>query len=569
MKKRVYFGIMLIFMLVPQFLTAQVKAYVGVVRQQYYPEYVEMFKTMSKELKDEGYNTYSKAIDNYLEGGFGSGFVWVAPDGTNYVITNRHVVSQAASASIEFEDEATGNMTKYEGLKVVVTDDDIDIAILAFKDGEKPFTKGLVLSDATLSDGQEVWSAGFPGLGNDPVWQFGKGTITNAHARIKELLDPEVSTIIQHSAQIDSGNSGGPLLIATGKKNEYQVIGINAWKAVYRDSTNFSIPTAVIKTMISRIDSKDETVSAETRAEKLAGLLNDKEKGFADIVNYISYHRASVDGQKELESVLRFAPTSIRSQISDAFGSSPAEGLRYACAYQIAKKYGSTENKQHAYKVEVVSKDEEKVKTRFIEGEGEEETSFEIEWIKEHGLWRIDAEEKIKEAKKEEEDKKKDKDSSKSSKIDIMSISDLRFKFGVEIFPMTERTEIGFTGELQYFGSDIFGITMGFGKLSLNQESISGGQIGVILRVPVNLGKVVIEPFGEAGIQALGFMTKDAYIVPFFEGGLVAELDTSFSVYPSVGVSYKIRKFKPLGLDKDEMFSGKKASIVVFVSLGF
>ena len=159
MKKRLAIGLILFAGLIPSFLFAQVKSYIGVVRQQYYSEYVDMFKKMSKELKDEGYNTYSKSIDGYLEGGFGSGFVWVAKDGTNYVITNRHVVAQAETASVEFEDDATGEITKYEGLKVIATDDDIDIAILAFKDGEKPFKKGLELSQKALTDGQEVWSA--------------------------------------------------------------------------------------------------------------------------------------------------------------------------------------------------------------------------------------------------------------------------------------------------------------------------------------------------------------------------------------------------------------------------
>lgn len=83
------------------------------------------------------------------------------------VVTNRHVVQNALTANVSFENE----------------------------------------------DGTEVWSAGFPGLGGKPMWQLGKGTITNASAKIKELIAPNISTIIQHSAEVDAGNSGGPLLL--------------------------------------------------------------------------------------------------------------------------------------------------------------------------------------------------------------------------------------------------------------------------------------------------------------------------------------------------------------------
>ncbi|MBP5358560.1 MAG: trypsin-like peptidase domain-containing protein, partial [Treponema sp.] len=340
--KKLFLSILLTFMLIPSFVYAQVKQYVGIVRQQYYSEYVDIFKNMSKELKSEGYNTYSKAIDSYLEGGFGSGFVWVAKDGTNYIVTNRHVVANAETVSVEFEDDETGEITKYEGLRIVATDDDIDIAILAFKNGERPFAKGLEFSEAALRDGQEVWSAGFPALGDEPVWQFGKGTVTNSRARIKELLNPEISTIIQHSAQVDYGNSGGPLLISSGGK--YLVVGINTWKAAYRDSANFAIPAAQIKKMINSISSGSSS-SAKDRAFKLAQALGDSSQKYTSIINFISFHKASVDGQKDFESVLRFAPTSVRSTVSEVFNSNPAEGLRYACAYQLFKKYGSTEDK--------------------------------------------------------------------------------------------------------------------------------------------------------------------------------------------------------------------------------
>ena len=571
--KKLFLGIVLVSMLIPSLVFAQVKSYVGVVRQQYYQEYIDLFKSMSKQLKDEGYNTYSKAIDGYLEGGFGSGFIWIAPDGTNYIITNRHVVSQAESASVEFEDENSGEITKYEGLKVVATDDDIDIAILAFKDGEKPFKKGLKLSEAALKDGQEVWSAGYPGLGSEPVWQFGKGTVTNARARIKDLLDPEISSIIQHSAQVDSGNSGGPLLVMN--KNEYQVVGINTWKAVYRDSTNFAIPAAIIKKMIDGISSP-EAVTADERAQKLAKVLSDKTQSYTALVNFISYHKAAVDGQKDFESVLRFAPTSIRSQISDAFGYDPAEGLRYACAYQLFKKYGATDDKPRAYKTEIVESTDEKVTIRFKSGEepkeGEEAddknlVEFSISWIKEHGLWRVDA--GVQEPEKEEakDGKKKNKKEKKSGEISFAGISSLDnvwVKVAVE-FPTNGAVDKAFGGEMVVFIEDIIGMSVGGYKVPVQGKSKFSMQMGAVARLPLYFGSFTVAPFVQGGVSMSMFSGFEPALCVTYEGGIHFCFDTSFSFYPGVGVSYKFRQYRPF---MESTYSGKDSFVSVFITFG-
>lgn len=559
--KKFLLGSLAALLLLPGLAFAQVKSYIGVVRQQYYSEYVDMFKKMSKELKDEGYNTYSKSIDGYLEGGFGSGFVWVAKDGTNYVITNRHVVAQAETASVEFEDDATGEITKYEGLKVIATDDDIDIAILAFKDGEKPFKKGLELSQKALTDGQEVWSAGFPGLGNDPVWQFGKGTVTNARARIKELLDPEVSTIIQHSAQVDSGNSGGPLLIASGK--DYLVVGINTWKASYRDSTNFAIPASVIQKMLDGL-SATKTNSAEDRAFKLAKALGDSSQSFTSIVNFISYHKASVEGQKELESILRFAPTSVRSTISEMFSYNPAEGLRYACAYQLFKKYGSTEDKTYSYKTEVTDSSDEKMTITFTSGEGEDAKTFETAWIKEHGLWRLDSTEK---AEEESDDKKKEKKSGSGIGISFEGLTTpetmvVRINFEL---PMSGQKN-AFGGELQYFTSEVFGLGLGVTQISNPVETKFGFGLLAIGKLPLSFNKFIISPYVEGGYDMAGLGTFDMQISIFYEAGLDLTFDFGSTVYPGLGVAYRGRKFLEF---MDKKYTGTTSAVLIYASIGF
>ena len=121
---------------------AQIKNYVGIVRQNLSAETTAYFTEMKDTFTKEGFTQYAESIDYFLEGGFGSGFVYVDKNGNNYVITNLHVVPLVENASIEFED-TQGNVKKYENLKVIYADEKVDLAILAFANNEKPFKEGL------------------------------------------------------------------------------------------------------------------------------------------------------------------------------------------------------------------------------------------------------------------------------------------------------------------------------------------------------------------------------------------------------------------------------------------
>lgn len=562
--KKTCLGVALLFSVTSAF--SQIRSYVGIVRQQYFPEHIKYFEKYRDELAEQGYSTYSKYVDSYLKGGFGSGFVYVTSEGTNYIITNRHVVSQAATASIEFEDSDTGELKKYENLTVVLTDDEIDIAILGFKNGEKPFKKGLSISSSNISDGQEVWSAGFPGLGAEPVWQLGKGTVTNSKARIKDLLDPAVSTIIQHSAQIDGGNSGGPLMVASSKGTAgYEVVGINTWKASRRDSTNFAIPAAQITKMLSNIQKKssnaeDEKILAE-RSNKFAASLKDLGNDFTAIAKYISYERASTYGQKDFEKVLHFAPSKVRSTVLEAFSFDPAEGLRYASAYQIWKKYAAESNDGVNYTSSNPKTSEGKT-TVALTSDGEKSETITTTWIKEHGLWRLaelssdepideDSKNSSKKSKKAKKDKKSSSSQSKNSETssessyfdspEIDTYYSVAFTAGLDVSSNDQANAFHIGAD--FFGSDGF---LGF-SLMYNHETIScitediGFHVfgfGATLRIPVKMGEFGLTPYG----KILGdFGLGDERILTGYtaEAGIQAIFNTDSSMHFGVGAGYK------------------------------
>ena len=391
-------------------LNAQIKNYVGIVRQQYHSDTVSLLEDYKSELKEQGYSTYSKAIDGFLEGGFGSGFVYVDANGNNYVVTNLHVVSQADTCSIEFENE-DGSYTKYDNLKVLSSSSELDLALLTF-DNERPFTKGLKLSSDKIYDGDTVWSAGFPGLGNDPVWQLGKGTITNAHARIKDLIDPSITTIIQHSAQVDSGNSGGPLMIKDSSSVAgYRVVGINTWKASFRQETNFAIPSqTILKFIDDAINNKTENNKAlvEKDINSFIKDITNSEKDFIDINKYISYGTV---GKKAIDTLLEIdskAPTSVRSVVLDTFSYNPIEGIKLAVAWETWKLYRSGSEELPIVTIKEITESEDGVFNVVLNNSilGSDIKSI---WIKEHGSYRMSNPNTSKKvAKKEKSNKVKD-----------------------------------------------------------------------------------------------------------------------------------------------------------------
>lgn len=508
-------------------LSAQMKQYVGIVREKHYPSVDEFLDELASSLKSRGYSSYAGYVGAYREGGFGSGFVFVDKDGTNYVVTNRHVVSQAESASIEFENE-DGSTRKYDGLSVLITDDDIDLAVLKFEGNAKPFKSGLTFSSARLSDGQNVVSAGFPGLGNEPVWQFGKGSVTNASARIKDLIDPAISTVIQHSAQIDAGNSGGPLLIESkAAESGYEVVGINTWKAVGRDSTNFSIPARLALDLIEK--SKKAANDGEekaARSKKFKAAITEEGNDYTSIVKFISYDYASKNGEAEFEDILRHGSTKLRNRVIAEFSFNPIEGLRYALACRLYNDF-SGEN-------------------------ATEENLSKIEWAKEHGLFRIASAGEDKNAKKSSKKAADSKSKKSSSKKELSSVSfeGLEKPYSLALYaggilPLEndgENTKMkgGFDFSADFFPGDngIFGLFFEYSGTSLEGEKFNAVGTGAEIRLPFNFGLFAFCPKAAAGIQLSSGETKVSRF--FWEAGAEVVFDLGIeSIRPCISAAYR------------------------------
>jgi S1-C subfamily serine protease len=151
----------------------------------------------------------------------GTGFV-VSQDG--YILTNAHVVNEsgqaAESVTVGFKGTSDGSAVTKVDAEIVGVDNSSDVALLKVDTDKTGDLTVLPLGDSDkLQVGEQVVAIGNP-LGYD--FTLTTGVIS---ALDRELQSPNGSVIgngIQTDAAINSGNSGGPLIDATG-----HVIGIN------------------------------------------------------------------------------------------------------------------------------------------------------------------------------------------------------------------------------------------------------------------------------------------------------------------------------------------------------
>jgi serine protease Do len=378
--------------------SAQIRDYIFVVRPVYDPSVEAFLEDVSGNLKETGYSDLADYLSGSSGKRFGSGYLHVAEDGNEYLLTNRHVLSGAASALVE-QEQTDGSLTELKYNSITAVDDALDLAIIRLSRSE-PSASGLALSDIAPVDGTDVWSAGYPGLAGDPSWQFGKGTITNALARVEELIDPEKSTLIQHSAPVDPGNSGGPLLIeAPSEAGGYLVAGINTWKAFSRQAANFAVPSHTIGRFLEdTFSERSEEERAErlaTRSREFAELFSqnsDKEliAGIDKLARFISMEYVTKAGEEALVEVLRSAPRNIRSMvIQNIAEASPIEGFRLAIAYTIEQKFSGTAafSPPRTLPSSIPADSGDTLLTFISKNEGDVETV----WKEEFGSWRIAA----------------------------------------------------------------------------------------------------------------------------------------------------------------------------------
>jgi S1-C subfamily serine protease len=181
--------------------------------------------------------------------GVGSGYI-ISEDG--YVVTNNHVTEGGTKYTVQFEDGTTVDAT------LVGADAFQDVAVLKLDLSGGVKVPGVLSfgDSSTMRAGDEVIAIG------SPYGEYTNSVSDGTIAAMDRALDTgegySLPNLIQHSAPIYEGNSGGPLLNLAG-----EVIGMNVAKATNQSQMGlqsndqsgigFAIESNAVKPLVDEI----------------------------------------------------------------------------------------------------------------------------------------------------------------------------------------------------------------------------------------------------------------------------------------------------------------------------
>ena len=192
-------------------------------------------------------------VQQYPSESSGSGIIVGQNDSEILVATNNHVVADADTITVAFDDDAV-----YEA-QVKGTDSDNDLAVVAVKisDMSEDTLKSIKVVSIGNSDELEIGEQ-VVAIGN--ALGYGQSVTSGWISAVdREVTDEEGKTtgkLIQTDAAINPGNSGGALLNMQG-----ELIGINSAKAAATEveGMGYAIPVSVAQPIL------DELMNRETR----------------------------------------------------------------------------------------------------------------------------------------------------------------------------------------------------------------------------------------------------------------------------------------------------------------
>jgi S1-C subfamily serine protease len=166
--------------------------------------------------------------------GAGSGVV-IAPDG--YILTNNHVVQNAKKVHVTLTDGTSLSAT------VVGKDAATDLAVIR---AETSYLASSTLGDSSrLRVGQVVIAMGNP-LGFQS--SVTTGVVSALGRAMRSVQGRLIENIIQHTAPLNPGNSGGPLVNSMG-----QVSGVNTAIIAMAQGIGFAISANTAKWVVSQL----------------------------------------------------------------------------------------------------------------------------------------------------------------------------------------------------------------------------------------------------------------------------------------------------------------------------
>jgi len=167
-------------------------------------------------------------------GGAGSGVV-VTPDG--YLLTNEHVVQRVNEARVAFVDGRSVPAV------VAGRDPATDLAVLRAQAAALPYAN--LAGSQRLRAGQLVVAVGNP-LGFEST--VSAGVVSALGRSLRSRHGRLIEGVVQHTAALNPGNSGGPLVDAQGA-----VTGINTAIIATAQGIGFAIPASTAQWVLTQI----------------------------------------------------------------------------------------------------------------------------------------------------------------------------------------------------------------------------------------------------------------------------------------------------------------------------
>lgn len=178
--------------------------------------------------------TVSTGSGRYAGQGTGSGVI-IAPDG--YILTNSHVVNGASRIEVAMHDGGV-----FEA-GIIGQDPATDLA--AIRVPSSGFSFSTLGNSDELRVGQLVIAVGNP-MGFDST--VSQGIVSSLGRSLRGQDGRLIENIIQHTAPLNPGNSGGPLVDARG-----QVVGINTAIIAMAQGIGFAIPSGTAEFVLSQL----------------------------------------------------------------------------------------------------------------------------------------------------------------------------------------------------------------------------------------------------------------------------------------------------------------------------
>lgn len=539
---------------------------VAIVRPKLSESTQTFLTDFGKSLRGDGFYAAADVLQNYGKGSFGTGFVYRDKHNNRlYIITNRHVVEQADQVDIEFS--LPDNSTKrFAACPVVGVHDDFDLAFIALPEGAN--VPALETTDQGITDGTTVFTAGFPALEDRPSWQFGQGIVSNANALIKSLTNSKELPLIQHTAQVDAGSSGGPLLIrdeqaATG----YAVIGINTWKAAGRENTNFAIPARAIDDLLQNYPSNTQLLLTRDEVSKRATeMLQAAQSSYQAMMPFVSYQYVSnISADTFYDLVIAASDPATDAMESCFEQGSPLEGIRIGLADIICRQFSG---KNYTFST-VASLDTIARKAEVVYTAGNK--SISTQWMMEQGRWRLVDAENVKASNIEPNGISKSYGFGTSVYLGL--ISPLNNAFDLSYSLAFKRTILTFvtyeiTGSLLKINTEKTEWEGTYVKLNSDTQNVFDIDFNLGGQLPVKCGPIYLVPYA----KVLGglYLGSDLTGIDYgFGAGVEVAYKFGYQNYVFINLGYLGKKMKPFDDQEYRMKSKTLSGLACSIGISF